>query len=223
MWEITEINKKIKKCLVSKYLFFKADGSFESRIKKGISDEIWLEGKLEKSGDITLSYKQRMLDNNSTLIKYFEGQVRSNEICISATGKLFEVDPNKDEKIVRPECLLLDFSNTLWKAEYTEENNNKTAHKFNVYLYHKNGLFSGVSNDDRGFACWAGILKDEGKVSLVQQYLDKSHTPSSDSGVYSYSGIFDQIAFVIEGTVNSSEMEGSSKFTIKRVGKLYKQ
>ena len=222
LYEVLEVNKKIRKSLVSKYLFFKPDGRFTSKIKKG-SDDLLLEGLLEKNGMIRFSIKQRMIEENRMKIKIYEGNSIISEKGIKFTGKVSECDLGEEnEKIERPETFLLDCSNVLWKTEYTTKKS-KLPIQANLFLFYKNNIISGISFDDRGFAIWAGIEKNEGKVTIVQQYLDKIYSSSSENGVFSYSGVIDKITNVIDGKVSSSELEDTPGFTIKNMGKLYKE
>jgi hypothetical protein len=223
LYEIQEVNKRARKILISKYLFFKPDGKFTSKIKKG-NDDLLLEGLLEKNGVIKFSIKQRMIEENRTKIKIYEGNcTQSNDKGLKFTGKIYECDLNEEnEKIEKQETFELDFSNTLWKVEYTSKKN-KLPTQTNLFLYYKNNIFSGISFDDRGFGTWAGIEKNEGKVVLVQQYLDKSYSSSSENGIFSFAGVIDKISFIIDGKVTSSELDDTPNFTIKKVGKLYKE
>jgi hypothetical protein len=221
LWEISEINNKIKQSLLSKYLFFKPNGKFISRvIKKENNDEIIIEGSLDSNGEIKFSIKQRMIDQNLVKIKTYEGKVSSSEKGMTAIGKVFECQSSQEtEKTLRPETFLLEFTKNIWKTEYNIKKS-KSPTIINICLRYSNNIFSGIAFDDRGFSFWAGIEKNEGKLTLIQQYLDKNNIIGSDGGVYSYNGMIDKISFVIDGTVNNSEMDGTTLFTIKKFGKI---
>ena len=222
LWEISEINKKIKQSLLSKYFFFKPNGKFISRvIKKENKDEIVIEGTLDPNGEIKFSIKQRMIDQNLVKIKTYEGKVSSSEKGMTAMGKVFEIQQNQEnEKTLKPETFLLEFTKNIWKTEYSTKKS-KVPTVINVCLRYSNNIFSGIAFDDQGFSFWAGIEKNEGKLTLIQQYLDKNNT-LSDGGVYSYNGMIDKISYIIDGTVNNSEMDGTTTFTIKKIGKLFR-
>lgn len=223
LYENHELNKRSRKILVSKYLFFRPDGKFTSKIKKG-NDDLILEGVLEKNGIIKFSIKQRMIEENKTKIKIYEGNcIMSNDKGIKFTGKIYECNLNEEnDKIEKHETFELDCSNNLWKVEYCSKKN-KLPYQINIFLHYKNNIFSGISFDDRGFATWAGIEKNEGKVTLILQYLDKSYSNNTENGIFSFSGVIDKISFIIDGNLTSSELEDSPNFTIKKIGKLYKE
>lgn len=224
LWEFIEVSPKmIKKNLVCKYLFVKPNGKFESRIKQALSgEEMFIEGVIEKNGNISFSYKQKMLNNNSVKVRYYEAKLALTNDGLQCKGPILETSENIGEgKVVRHgETFLLDFNTKLWRAEYL--NRNKSLNQFNVLLKIKNFVLSGISIDEKGVSVFAGVENDN-KISLIQQYIDKDYTNGAtlEAGTFSYSGVIDKINNEIAGNVKNKELDNDTKFTIKLIGKPF--
>jgi hypothetical protein len=220
LWEIVQVNNKATKMsLVSKYLFFVASGKFESRIKKRNGDEITIEGKLEKNGEIKLTKKQKVLENNQIKSTHYDGKIISSEKGMKCEGKVTTTN-EAGEKVPTGNNFILDFTNNLWKLEYKLKN--KFDININVFLRCKNNIYSGISFDEsKGFSVWTGVEKNEIEDTILQQYLNSNETDPGASS-YKYTGKNYKIEKIIEGTILNQELETGTAFKLKEIGKPYK-
>lgn len=218
LWEISIIDKKIKKKLISKYLFFRPNGKVISKVlRKSTGDEILIDGFLNVSGEISLSVQEKNKQD-----KIYEGKLDVSQSSITCNGQIKEYDLVKKEKVTidTTTSFLLDFSNVQWEVEYTS--NNKIM-KTNVFLYYKNDIFSGFSYDGNGYAIWTGLEKSNNAVTLIQHYIDNDYKNNSEKGILSYNGVFDKISFIIDGDLYSHSITDKVYFTMKKIGKLFKK
>jgi hypothetical protein len=219
LYEVSKINHKATlHTLMCKYLFFQPNGKFTSQIRQNISgEELFVEGTLDKTGAISLTYKQKMLNNNALKVKYFEGKM-SEGSNYKFVGQV-HVDSGQGKTLVENASFVLNFSTKLYKVEYTNKNNKPFSQLVNLSL--KDKVFSGFSYDDKGFSVWAGIDKDN-KAILIQQYLDKNYVNGSglnENGTFSFEGDMDKINNTIEGQVKNKKLEIDTNFMIKFIGK----
>lgn len=207
--------------LINKYLFFEPTGVLTSRIKQQLSkEEILIEGQLSKTGQLNLLYKQKILENNITKITYYEGKLESipDKDGLTLKGNIFE-DSGIGKHILPNHSFVLQFAGGQYKIEYQSKikgNINITA-----FLKLKDGVFSGISVDEKGYSVWAGV-DNNNQVTLIQQYIDKENLPGSNSleaSTFSYVGVMDKINNTIEGIVKNRDLEKDTKFLIKYMSK----
>jgi len=212
LWEIIEINKKTTKTLLSKYLFLKPNGTFETKVyKKKTGEEISIDGFINIKGELNLNYKEK----NSSRMKIFKGTAGFKEdIGIEIKGTIHEKLTEKEHPVLLKETFILDFTNTPWHVEYSNNDKNFVCNLFGKFKNRK--AFKGFAYDDKGYSMWAGIQKDGNIVSLVQEYIDSDHIKTSKNVVYTYNGTLDEISTpVIEGEVHNIEFSKPVNFKIK--------
>lgn len=207
--------------LANKYLFFEPTGVFTSRVKQQISkEEIMIDGLLTKTGQITLLYKQKMLENNLTKTRYYEGKLDNSpdNDGLTVKGSISE-DSGTDKHSLLNESFILQFIGGQYKVEY--QSRAKGNINITAYLKFKDGIFSGISIDEKGYAVWAGVDSNN-QVTLVQQYIDKENIAGSNSlegSTFSFVGVMDKINNTIEGLVKNRDLDKDTKFLIRFMSK----
>jgi hypothetical protein len=212
LWEI-ETNKQITKhTLVSKYLFFYADGKFLSRFKQiNSDDEILLDGHIDINGNIKITHKEKFPNKNSFRIKNFDGKISQN----NQNGILFSgnvVEKNEGGEEVKLRTFILDFTNVLWVL-HSEPTNTY------VFLYNQGNFFIGISHDNKGFSIWNGIEKGDHNVILVQRYFKFENSGNSDDCIVTYQGIYDKLEHFISGEILHKKSDSKEKFKLQKLNK----
>ena len=215
LWEIETTKDKIKKTLISKYLFFHSDGNFLSRFKtKSSKEEILLDGAIDKDKNIKFSLKEKVNEDNNFVIKNFVGKLSLNdEKGIQFSGNVIEKNEGESDKI---KTFVLDFTNVLWILH-------SDSLKTNVFLYNKDNYFIGISHDEKGFSIWNGIEKADNNVLLIQRYLHLGTKNNSDEGIVTYQGVYDKLEHFIGGDIINQHTEKNPQFKLQKLSKPPKQ
>lgn len=203
---VTQSNETKSKRLICKYLYFKADGSFQSLISNSETKESYtISGHLTPSkdlkftkttGDEVLEYKGVI---NTTNVRgrelVIEGKIANKGIEVSNTLFSFELPK------------------MIWAIEYFNKNGSKVY--FPIYMSFKKGVFNGISFDDTGVGLWVGVEKEQKKDKIVQIYIKEEN---KEERCMVYEGTSDKIQGIkIKGTVKNDALELNSPFTLQLI------
>ena len=212
LWEITELNKVVSKVLLSKYLFFRYDGSFLSRIRKANEDENYLEGKIKKNNDIEFTYK--IASQTLKIDKQFSGKIFFADGEMKCEGTVSQMGDKLGEE---PKLL----ENTKFEFEFTEDKyvlqcRDNVSY---VYLSEQSHTLCGISIDKEGVAVWTGINKSStaNSTSLMQQYIGSGYnSDNKEQGTYYYKATYDGINNTYEGEVTNINFTEDFKFKLSK-------
>jgi hypothetical protein len=206
LWEII-LGKKTRKCLISKYFFFEPTGTFLSKVKPFMSEQVTYTGTLSETGVVTMRSEQVV--NKEKRVKTYEGVIDNNFKVIGTVKQDGEANTNFEFDL-KPEEWRIDFINDKDIAVET----------FNACVRYKlkESIITGISQDSRGvFWLWLGYEGQSNEVNIIQRRIKKDYKEDEkDEGVISMKGKIDKISYTIKGTVNVGE---AVKFSMKSLKK----
>jgi hypothetical protein len=214
LWQVNNINGKVKYKLLSKYLFMKPNGEFDSKIKTpSTGEEVTIEGKLEKIKKIKFSYKDKLPDKDEVNQINFDGEIKITEYRMYSTLQAEILNHKMNGEY---SCMyILNFPKKVWNVQNTLGPSSKI---FNAFLdFDEEDLaVRGISYDDRGFSLWAGLGKNPPNITLVQYYIGNS-VENEEDNIVSYVGEYDRVlGFTISGSATNTQYPHSGTFQIKR-------
>lgn len=202
----TLVNGSKTKRLISKYLYFKADGSFESLITNAQTKESYtISGLLSPSKELKFT------------------KTKGNEVCEyktvintnTANGKLLAIEGKITKKGFEVSNVIFSFElpKLIWSIDFTNKTESKVH--FPIYMSFKKGVFSGISFDDSGIGLWVGVEKEQKKNKIVQLYIKEEN---KDERCLIYEGTSDRIQGIkIKGTVKSDAIGLNAPFTLQLI------
>lgn len=207
LYEFVRVNQRlIRKTLISKYLFFNPNGKFTSSVSKNMFSDLLIEGWLNpKTMYLTLITKQHLVENNSYMIKTYEGKLNFTDENCKVTGKVSEDGPN-GKVLSKGSSFELDFTTDLWKGAYKDSTNKVID--IRAFISYKDLFYTGIAVTDKGFSLIKGLDKSN-KCNLIQVYLEPDE--HRERLFYNYFGVKDEIANKFEGTVQSRDLEKDTK------------
>ncbi len=198
-----------KSTIIGKYLFFKEDGTFQTKVlNKENNESYMIEGKLNNDG--TFEFKRDVMTN-----KYvYKGKIPLEELKnpsqIVISGKVY-INGNESNDTT----FTISLPNCAWNIQYSEKTVQKNSM---IYMKIKNSRFNGISYDEiDGFSFWVGVEKEEKRVKLIQQYIVEDKSQKKCLG---FEGMSDKISgYKIEGDVKNESLGINSKFRMKLLWK----
>lgn len=209
LYEFIKVNPRLtRKVLISKYLFFSPSGKFYSNVSIRNMSDLLIEGKLNpKTFEITLSTKQKLLENNSYRIKHYSGKLLFSDKECFVKGKITEDNQSSGKKKLENCYFELDFTTKLWKAEYAGAGNRFIQAV--SYIRFKDLCYSGVFLDQRGISLIKGTLSEDNKCNMTLLLIDPS--VDEQEGTNEGNRRIESNIYKIEGHVSDKKIEGIIK------------